>query len=82
MGARLLVVCPRRVGFPYSDVASRDAAIKPRLGAHQPHCSWVVRVTKRLAPTGAGKSASRSGGPESGSFNVALDGGTEPTYER
>ena len=22
-------------------------ALKPRLGARQPHCSWVVRVTKR-----------------------------------
>jgi hypothetical protein len=22
-------------------------AVKPRLGPHQPHCSWVVRVRKR-----------------------------------
>jgi hypothetical protein len=29
MGARLLVVFPRRVGFPYSDVASRDALSSP-----------------------------------------------------
>jgi hypothetical protein len=29
--------------------------------ARQPHARWVARVTKRLAPTGAGKSASGVG---------------------
>ena len=39
-------------------------ARRTRVGAHQPHCSWVVRLTKRRAPTGAGQERLPSGGSE------------------
>jgi hypothetical protein len=46
--------------------ASRDAVDKLRLdGAPTPR-SWVARMKKRLAPTGAGKSAPVVGGQREG----------------
>src|SRR6476469_6764523 len=39
-------------------VAARDAVDKLRLGGTPTPRSWVARMTKRPAPTGAGKSAS------------------------
>ena len=48
---------------PYTGVASRDAVAKLRLDGTPTPRSWVARMTKRPAPTGAGKSASLCGGP-------------------
>ena len=45
----------------YSDGASRDTVGKLRLGGAPTPSSWVARMTKRPAPTGAGKSASLGG---------------------
>src|SRR5208337_3888794 len=59
-----------RVGYlPYSDVASRVAVAKLRLDGTPTPRSWVARMTKRPAPTGAGKSASRSGRSASSSLS-------------
>jgi hypothetical protein len=43
--------------------ASRDAVAKLRLDGRPTPRSWVARMKKRPAPTGAGKSASRYRGP-------------------
>jgi hypothetical protein len=45
------------------DLASRVVVAKLRLDGTPTPRSWVARMTKRPAPLGAGKSASRSGGP-------------------
>lgn len=49
----------------YPGGASRDTVAKLRLGGAPTPRSWVARMTKRPAPTGAGKSASQ--GPKAGS---------------
>lgn len=46
--------------FPYTDDASRVAVAKLRLDGTPTPRSWVARMTKRLALTGVGKSASRA----------------------
>jgi hypothetical protein len=44
----------------YTGIASRVAVAKLRLDRTPTPRSWVARMTKRSAPTGAGKSASVS----------------------
>ena len=40
--------------------------------ARQPHARWVARMTKRLAPTGVGKSASHAEAWNLGVFHVRV----------
>ena len=56
-----------RVGrLSYTELASRVAVAKLRLGGTPTPRSWVARMTKRPAPPGAGKSASPAGARNNG----------------
>jgi hypothetical protein len=59
----LLVPGTTPIVRPYNEFASRDAVAKLRLDGTPTPRSRVARMTKWPTPTGAGKSASNSGGP-------------------
>ena len=59
------------VGRGILDTASRDVVAKLRLDDTPTPRSWVARMTKRLTPTGAGKSASH---PEARRSGVSMSG--------